>query len=256
MKSLNPPIEDWKDKRVWIIGASSGIGESLAKSLSGQGAHLALSARRSEPLLALATRTDLVIPMDVTDQDSIKLAMSKLSLQWDAIDLVIYCAGIYQPMRAWNIDLATVEQTLSVNLKGIYLLLDQIMPRFLQQNNGGICLVGSVAGYTGLPKALIYGPTKAALINLAQILYCDLSEKGIGVYLVNPGFVDTRLTRQNDFSMPALISPDKAARHIITGLRKGLFEIHFPKRFTWWLKLLSSLPYRLRFSLLKRAVSG
>ena len=120
------------------------------------------------------------------------------------------------------------------------------------QRAGGICLVGSVAGYTGLPQALAYGPSKAALINLAQILYTDLAPRGIGVYLVNPGFVSTRLTRQNDFKMPALITPQTAAREIVRGLRAGRFEIHFPRRFTWWMRRLSRLPDRLRFSLLGR----
>jgi len=131
-----------------------------------------------------------------------------------------------------------------------------ITPYFLRRHRGGICLVASVAGYTGLPEALAYGPSKAALINLAQILYTDLAPRGIGVYLVNPGFVETRLTQQNNFAMPALISPAEAAREIILGIAKGRFEIHFPKRFTWWMKWLSRLPDRLRFYLLSKAAKS
>jgi NAD(P)-dependent dehydrogenase (short-subunit alcohol dehydrogenase family) len=95
-----------------------------------------------------------------------------------------------------------------------------------------------VSGYRGLPKALAYGPTKAALINLAESLYFDLTDQGIGVSVVCPGYVDTPLTEQNDYKMPGLISADEAARHIVDGWRRGQFEIHFPKRFTRWVKAL------------------
>ena len=113
-------------------------------------------------------------------------------------------------------------------------------------------LVSSVAGYRGLPKSLVYGPTKAALINLTETLYLDLHPKGLGVCVVMPGFVKTPLTAQNDFRMPALIEPDEAAREIVAGLERGDFEIHFPRRFTGWLKLMRLLPYRLYFPAIRR----
>jgi short-subunit dehydrogenase len=120
------------------------------------------------------------------------------------------------------------------------------------RRRGHVAIVASVAGYGGLPTAAAYGPTKAALINLAETLYLDLSPRGIGVWIVNPGFVRTPLTDRNEFPMPALISADEAATHIVEGLASGRFEIHFPKRFTRWLRLLRLLPYGLYFRLVRR----
>jgi short-subunit dehydrogenase len=252
--SLNPRITDWREKRIWIIGASNGIGAALAALLMNKGARLAISARNEAALQAIAEEDTLVMPLDVTHEDSLKRAGDELQNRWGGIDMVVYCAGVYTPMRSWDIDLPVVRQSLEINLQGAYNLLDAIMPCYLEQEKGSLCIVASVAGYTGLPKALAYGPGKAALINLAHILYTELSTRGIGVYLVNPGFVDTRLTEQNDFDMPALISTEQAAMEILKGIGQGRFEIHFPKRFTYWMKLLSRLPDRIRFSLLKKAV--
>lgn len=254
MKYLNPAISDWHSQRVWILGASSGIGAALARQLANAGAQLALSARRENALQEVAGGNELIVPMDVSDANALNSACELLLDRWGGIDMVVFCAGVYTPMRAWEIDLAAVRETLAVNLQGVYNLLDAVVPLFLKNGSGGICLVSSVAGYTGLPKALAYGPSKAALINLAQILYTDLSPRGIGIYLINPGFVETRLTQKNDFHMPALITPDEAARAILDGIRKGRFEIDFPKRFTRWMKWLSRMPDRIRFYLLRKAV--
>lgn len=256
MSSLNLKITDWRGKRVWLVGASSGIGAALARQLHDLGASLALSARRETQLWKMAGEGDRVIALDVNDSDAIREAHGTLVSEWGEIDMMIYSAGVYQPMRAWEIDLSLIRETLQTNLQGAYNLLEVVTPYFLAKQAGGICLVASVAGYTGLPKALAYGPSKAALINLAQILYTDLAPRGISVYLVNPGFVETRLTQQNDFSMPAMISPAEAARKIINGIAKGHFEIDFPKRFTWWMKCLSRLPDRLRFYLLSKAAES
>lgn len=252
MKSLNPKIDNWRGKRVWLVGASSGIGAALVTELQDLGASLVLSARRETPLRSIAREGDRVMPLDVNDVDAIRDAYDTLKQDLGDIDLLIYCAGVYQPMRAWDIKLPVVRETLQTNLQGAYNFLEVVTPHFLAREGGAICLVASVAGYSGLPKALAYGPSKAAMINLAQILYTDLAPRGIGVFLVNPGFVETRLTRQNDFAMPALIDPAEAARNIIHGMARGKFEIHFPKRFTWWMKCLSRLPDRLRFYLLAK----
>jgi short-subunit dehydrogenase len=252
--SLNPRITDWCEKRVWIIGASSGIGAALATLLMHQGARLAISARSETGLQKIATEGTIMMPLDVTQAGSLKRAGDELLKQWGEIDMVVYCAGTYTPMRSWAFELPLAQQSLETNLQGAYNMLGAILPSYLKQARGNLCILASVAGYTGLPKALVYGPSKAALINLAQILYTDLSTKGIGIYLVNPGFVDTRLTEQNDFNMPALISAEQAAEAILKGIGQGRFEIHFPKRFTYGMKLLSCLPDRLRFLLLKKAV--
>jgi short-subunit dehydrogenase len=240
--------------RVWIVGASSGIGAALARRIGASGAQLALSARREQSLIELSREEDLILPLDVTKEEALQEAKDEILTTWGGLDLVIYCAGVYQPMRSWELQPSVIKQSLGINLQGVYNLLDAVLPLYLQQRSGRVAIVASVAGYTGRPKALAYGPSKAALINLTQILYTDLSAKGIGVYLINPGFVATRLTEQNDFDMPALITPDEAAKEILKGMRKGEFEIHFPKRFSLWMKLLSRLPDTIRFTLLKKAV--
>jgi short-subunit dehydrogenase len=139
-----------------------------------------------------------------------------------------------------------------VNYVGALYLLDAVLPYFLGRQAGHISLVSSVAGYRGLPKSLAYGPTKAALINLAETLYLDLQDSHVGVSLICPGFVETPLTAQNEFTMPGLITPEKAAQEILQGWRKGQFEIHFPKRFTLWMKALSRLPDRVYFPLIRK----
>ena len=120
------------------------------------------------------------------------------------------------------------------------------------RRSGGIAIVASVAGYVGLPNATLYGPSKAALINLAELLYAELHAHGLGVYLINPGFVKSRLTARNAFRMPALMTPEAAAEAIVDGLERGRFEIAFPQRFTRLVRLVSLLPYRLSLGLLQR----
>ena len=256
MKSLNPKITNWRDRRVWVIGASSGIGAALTRRLAQHGARLAVSARTESALRDLVDdEQHLILPLDVTDKTGFSKAGAWLLEHWNGVDMIFYCAGTYKPMRAIDIDLEVVEQTIAVNLQGAFNMLHVCTPLLTAAGAGGLCLVASVAGYTGLPKALAYGPSKAALINLSQILYTDLSPKNIGVYLVNPGFVATRLTKQNDFEMPALISPDEAADEIMRGIARGRFEIHFPRRFTYAMKLLRSLPDRIRFNILSKVAS-
>jgi NAD(P)-dependent dehydrogenase (short-subunit alcohol dehydrogenase family) len=131
-------------------------------------------------------------------------------------------------------------------------MLDAVLPTLLRQKSGHISLVSSVSGFRGLPKALAYGPTKAALINLAESLYFDLTDQGIGVSVVCPGYVETPLTEQNDYRMPALISADEAARHMIAGWERGEFQMHFPKRFTGWIKALSHLGDAMYFRAVRR----
>jgi short-subunit dehydrogenase len=169
------------------------------------------------------------------------------------LDVVIYCAGYYQAMRAINYRVDDMLRHQAVNYVGALYLLDAVLPALLQQGYGHLSLVASVAGYRGLPMSLAYGPTKAAMINLAESLYFDLSPQGIGVSVVNPGFVETPLTSHNDFHMPALIQPPQAAQAMLRGWRQGCFEIHYPKRFTRWLKLMRLLPYAWYFGLVRRA---
>ncbi len=251
---MNPRIRDWRGKRVWIIGASSGIGAETARLLLGKGARVALSARRREPLEALCRGHGdaLVLPLDVLDHAAVKEACAAIQSRWGGFDLVLVAAGGYAEMRADGFDLDAANKLVDLNLRGVLHCLDAALPVLLAQRAGAIGIVSSVAGYSGLPRALIYGATKAALINLCESLYLDLRPQGIGVYLINPGFVDTPLTANNPFPMPALITAQEAAHHVVGGIERGAFHIHFPRRFTNWLRLARLLPYGLYFRLVHK----
>lgn len=254
MRPLNEPIRDWRRRRVWIVGASTGIGASLARALLRAGARVALTARSTAALEEIARDAPddvLVLPADVTDAMGLRRAHDQLLARWEGIDLVIWNAGTYTPMRAYEFDLDAALHTLDTNLTAVYNGLSVALPTLIRQRHGGIALVASVAGYRGLPRSLAYGPSKAALHNLAESLYMDLQPLGVSTYLINPGFVRTRLVAHNDFHMPALIDPDQASAHILDGLAAGRFEIHFPSRFTRALKLLRLLPYRAYFALVR-----
>jgi short-subunit dehydrogenase len=253
---FNPPLADWRDRRVWVIGASSGIGAALARELLARGARTALSARNETLLAEVAGGHPqaLIAPLDITDHARVTAAAAAVTRAWGGFDLALVVAGTHIEMRAHTWNLARARELLQVNLHGVLNCVDAILPTLLRQGAGGIALVASAAGYVGLPKALIYGASKAALINFAESLYFDLAPRGIGVYLVNPGFVDTPLTRQNDFRMPALMSAEDAARATLAGIARGRFEIHYPQRFTRWLKLARVLPYRLQFAALRAAI--
>lgn len=249
-RAMNPKITEWRGRRVWLVGASSGIGAAMARELAGRGATLALSARSADKLQALGIENALMLPCDATDAASLADARATLLAAWKGIDLVVYLAGDYVPMRAHEFDLARAEQVVEVNFNGALRLSATVLPEL--RAGGGIAFVASVAGYRGLPKALCYGPGKAALIHFAECLHLDLETRGIGVWVINPGFVQTRLTARNDFAMPALLTPEQAARATVDGFATGNFEIHFPKRFTHMLKLLSLLPYRWYFPIIRR----
>jgi NAD(P)-dependent dehydrogenase (short-subunit alcohol dehydrogenase family) len=257
---LNTPIDSWQNKRVWIVGASSGIGAALADALLARGARVVLSARNADALAAMAARFDgaatLVLPLDVTRQETLHSAMDEITRSWGGFDLVLFVAGDYKPARAWDFDLASVRQIVDTNLVGIFNVLSVVVNPLIGQGRGGIGLVSSVAGYRGLPQALVYGATKAAVINLAETLYLDLKPKGLDIYIINPGFVKTPMTAGNEFKMPALISPEEAAESTLRGFERGEFEIHYPKRFTRVLKLLRLLPYWLYFSLVRRGTGS
>jgi short-subunit dehydrogenase len=249
--AFNEPVTDWNTRRVWVVGASSGIGAAFAKALIERGARVALSARNRDALerLALlgAPAQTLVLPLDVTREDQLEAAGARIESEWEGVDLVVLLAGTHRPLRAWDLTAANGRELVETNLVGVLNVLAVVTRRFVAAGRGGIAVVSSVAGYSGLPTGLVYGATKAALINLAETLYLDLAPRGISVYLVNPGFVKTPQTDRNEFRMPALIPAEEAALQMLRGIERGEFEIHFPKRFTCWLKLLRLLPYRLYF---------
>jgi len=251
---MNPKISDWQGRRVWLVGASSGIGAAMAHELAKRGAKVAVSARSVEKLAALGIADALCLPCDATDPASLAAARNLLIEAWGGVDLVVYLAGDYVPMRADNFDLAVAERVIAVNFNAAMRLAATVLPDL--HAGGGIAFVASVAGYRGLPKALCYGPGKAALIHFAEVLHLDLSAKGVGVWLINPGFVSTQLTAKNDFTMPALQTPEQAAVAAVDGFRSGNFEIHFPKRFTLIMKLFAHLPYGWYFRLIRRFTGG
>ncbi len=252
---LNPPLASYTGQRVWVIGASYGIGAAIARELLARGARVALSARKRDLLAEVADdhAAALIAPLDVTDHASVIAARDAIVAAWGGFDLALIVAGTHIEMRGDELDLARARQLLEVNLHGVLNCTDAIVPTLLAQGAGGIGVVASVAGYIGLPKALIYGASKAALINFTESLYNDLRPKGLGVYLINPGFVDTPLTQKNDFEMPALMKAEDAARVTLDEIAAGRFEIHYPKRFTRMLKLLRVLPYRLQLWLVRRS---
>ncbi|MGD2141582.1 MAG: SDR family NAD(P)-dependent oxidoreductase [Burkholderiales bacterium] len=254
--TLNTRIKEWRDRRVWVIGASSGMGKAFAEALLKRGARVALSARNASALEALARNARpenaLVLPMDVNENSDIENAYARLKDAWSGIDLVVLLAGMHMPIRAWELNAETAEQLFETNVFGAMRTLELVIPDLVQRGDGGIAVVSSVAGYCGLPTSLVYGASKAALTNFTETLYLDLRPKGVSVFLVNPGFVKTPLTDRNEFEMPALIAPENAAAQMLRGFENGEFEIHFPKRFTRVMKLLRLLPYRIFFPLVHR----
>ena len=253
LRPLNPPLRDWQGRRVWLVGASTGIGRALAERLHALGAQVIVSARKADALEAFAAQHpgSMALPLDVTDAAAVRAAAAA-ALAGGPLDLVCYCAGHYHPMRATDIDLPDLLRHHDINTVGALQVLAAVAPGMVASGRGHISLVSSVAGFRGLPQSLAYGPTKAALINLAETLYLDLQPHGLGVSVINPGFVETPLTAQNEFHMPALITPAQAAQAIVRGWAEGAFDIHFPKRFTRVMKLLRLLPYRLYFAAVRR----
>jgi NAD(P)-dependent dehydrogenase (short-subunit alcohol dehydrogenase family) len=251
--SYNLPINDWRDKTVWLVGASSGIGRATAHALHAQGAKVIVSARGQQALDSFAAEHPgaTVLALDASDAASVEAAAQTI-LAAGPLDLVLYCAGYYKEQRATQFDLGSMLRHNEVNYVGALYVLSAVLPHFLARKAGHISLVSSVAGYRGLPQSLAYGPTKAALINLAETLYIDLKDSHIGVSLICPGFVETPLTAQNEFSMPGIIKPEQAAEEILRGWASGQFEIHFPRRFTLFMKALALLPPFLYFPVIRK----
>lgn len=250
---LNTPITDWQGRRVWLVGASTGIGLACAQALRAAGAQVVVSARNAQGVQDWAAQDAGVQwhALDVGEPLHVQ-ATARAILAQGPLDLVVYAAGYYQAQRATAMDIDNLLQHDKVNYQGALQVIHAVLPSMLARQSGHISLLSSVAGWRGLPNGLAYGPTKAALTHLAETLYLDLQDQGIGVSVVNPGFVATPLTAQNQFTMPALISPEQAAREMLQGWAQGQFDIHFPKRFTLWLKLLRLLPYRLYFPLVRK----
>ncbi|MEX2245084.1 MAG: SDR family NAD(P)-dependent oxidoreductase [Dehalococcoidia bacterium] len=235
-----------RDRNVWLIGASTGIGAALAPKLAAAGARLALSAR-SEPQLrevgaGCSGEPPAVLPLDVTEEGAIERAADELRTARGAIDVLIYNAGAWVPVDLEDFDVPAFERQIAVNYTGMVRAIGAVLPEMVARRGGDIVGVGSVSAYGAFPRAEAYGSTKAAVNYLLQALRIDARRYGIGVTTVNPGFVRTPLTEQNDFPMPFLIEPEAAAETIVRGLLADHDEIHFPLRLSLPLKVLTALP--------------
>jgi NAD(P)-dependent dehydrogenase (short-subunit alcohol dehydrogenase family) len=241
--------------RVWLTGASSGIGAALANVLLEQGHHLALSARQSPPLQALAARYPgqvLVLPGDLTDPGQVAAICQQIDAQWCALDLVILNAGTCEYLEPGHFDTQLVERVITTNLVGTCRCLEAALPLLRMGQRPHLVVVGSAVTALALPRAGAYGASKAALRYLVESLRIDLDAEGIDVTLVSPGFVDTPLTRRNDFPMPMRWSAERAAGHIARRLPRRPLDITFPWFFTFVLRLLGHLPARWRLALGRR----
>jgi NAD(P)-dependent dehydrogenase (short-subunit alcohol dehydrogenase family) len=240
---------------IWITGASTGIGRAVALAYARQGSIVAASARDAKALETLSEESGGKIrayPLDVTDRSANLRVVERIEADLGPIALTILNAGTHHEMTAANFDPAVFDKLFAVNFFGVVNGLAAVIPRFINRRAGHIAIVSSVAGYRGLPSASAYGATKAALINMAEGLQPDLAQHGIKLSLINPGFVRTPLTDLNEFPMPFLMEVEPAAARVVSGLARGGFEITFPRRFTFILKLLRILPISWYLALTKR----
>jgi short-subunit dehydrogenase len=239
---------------IWITGASTGIGRELALKLAAGGAKVAASARSAEKLGELAALSPLIFPypLDVADLAETRAVAARIVTDLGHIDLAILNAGVWYPMEALTFDAERITEAMAINFTGITNALAPLLPAMIARKFGHIAMVSSVAGYRGLPVAVAYAPTKAAVISLAETLYPDLIDENIKLTIINPGFVDTPMTKINQFPMPFMITADDAANRIIKGLKAGVFEIVFPRRMLWLAKFTRMLPYWFYFGIINR----
>ena len=236
-------------RTAWIIGASSGLGAALAKLLDGRVNTVAISARSGDALEALhaSSQTLAAYPLNITDADAVARCYRDIEQNAGPIDLIVLSAGTWEMVTPPDLDPKTFKKAMDVNFMGVVNVLAQAVPDMMRREAGQIAIISSVAGYRGLPKAAAYGSTKAALINLAESLHPELAAKGVTLSIVNPGFIDTPMTEVNDFPMPFLMPVDAAAQRLLAGLERKSYEITFPRRFTWIMKLLRLLPNAVFF---------
>jgi len=229
---------------VWITGASSGIGLALAHLYANQGWRVAASARNSDQLKALAKAHPNIhaFPLDVTKRRASVEAASAIEKRLGSIELAILNAGVYLPTELPQFDAPLFDQSFSVNVGGVVNGLNAVLPAMVERHKGQIAIMASVAGYNGLPTSAAYGATKAALLNMAEALAIELKASGVDVHVIAPGFVETPATDVNRFAMPFIVSADHAAQRIFTALEKRQFRISFPRRFTFFLRLMSMMP--------------
>ena len=243
-------------KKIWITGASSGIGKAVAEKFAKEGWKVAVSARRKELLQDMAKDQNISsFPLDVTDRSQINNVFQNILKEFGNIDLCLFSSGTYEPKDEQNIDPDKIKNVMNVNFLGVIDCVKTVEDYFKDRKTGHISIVSSIAGYRGLPNSSGYGPSKAALTNFCESIYFDFKKFGVRVSVISPGFVKTPLTDKNEFPMPFLKTPEYAAEKIFDGLIKSSsFEIHFPKGLTLTLKFLRILPYRLYLFLVDKLV--
>ena len=236
-------------RTAWVTGASTGIGREVALALAKRGVKVAASARSADTLAALAGEHPLIVPfpLDVADRGAVTATARAIEQSIGPVDLAVLSAGIWQPLNVQRYDASIAAQSMSVNYLGIAHVVEALLPAMILRRSGHLALVSSVAGYRGMPKAAAYGPSKAAVISLAEVLKTECDRHGVAISIVNPGFVDTPMTQVNTFPMPFMVSARDAADRILRGLEKGRFEIAFPWQLVALLKLARMLPYPLYF---------
>ncbi len=246
---------------VWITGGGKGIGRALALRLARAGDIVAVSARTAADLERLVdeavalTGRIIAFPLDVTDEPAVAATVAAIEKDLGPIDVAVLNAGTHIPVDADDLSSAPFRKLLDVNVMGVVHSLSALLPGLIARRAGHIAVVGSVAGYRGLPTAAAYGASKAAVINMCEALKPELDTLGVRLTLINPGFVKTPLTDKNEFEMPFLMEVDAAAARIADGLDAHRFEVTFPRRFTWILKFLRMLPYSIYFVLVRRLVN-
>jgi NAD(P)-dependent dehydrogenase (short-subunit alcohol dehydrogenase family) len=243
-------------KTAWITGGGSGIGRELALVLAGKGVAVAVSGRRRAPLEDLARTNPQIhaFPLDVTDPAACRAVHDGISGTLGEPDLVIMSAGIWQLMDVTDYSADDLRRVMTVNYLGAVNTAAACLPSMRERRSGQLCFMGSVAAYRGIPRTGAYAPAKAALIAHAEALRTDAAQFGIGVSVVNCGFVNTPMSAGNDFDMPFIVEPDYAAARILDGLRSDRFEITFPWQLMLVMKLMRMLPYAAYFPLIDRFV--
>ncbi len=243
-------------KKIWITGASSGIGKAVAEKFANEGWLVAVSARRKELLDELAKNPNIVsFPLDITNRDQIKEVFNNILNKFKDLDVCLFSSGTYEPKDEQNIDPDKIKNVINVNFLGVVDCVKSVEKYFKKKKSGHISIVSSIAGYRGLPNSSGYGPSKAALTNFTESIYFDFKKFDVRVSIISPGFIKTSLTDKNEFPMPFLKSPDYAAEKIFNGLIKSnAFEIHFPKGLTLTLKFLRILPYKVYLFLVDKLV--
>jgi NAD(P)-dependent dehydrogenase (short-subunit alcohol dehydrogenase family) len=244
-------------KKVWITGASSGIGKSLAIKFANEGWQVAASARRENLLLELNKNNPKIhsFPLDVTDKIQCKKVFDKIIEKFETIDLCVFSTGIHDPQSEKKISEEKIREIMEVNFFGTLNCIMSVNKYFREKNSGHISIVSSVAGYRGLPAASGYCASKAALTSLAESLYFDFKRHNVRISLVSPGFIKTPMTDKNQFPMPMIKSAEYAAEKMFLGLtKKNAFEIHFPLAFTTIMKFLKIMPNWMYFLIVGRGI--